>query len=139
MTDIPPPLPVTTQELRVVDAQGRPRIVMSAKDGVPTITLLRDDGEAGASLALDAGGRPAVRLANPVIGAPVASFEIDDKGAHVKFDGPDASSSYLFLNNAGVSGIVLIDRGGKRRLQATVGANGVSHIERLDDQGNALP
>jgi hypothetical protein len=122
-----------------VDAQGKPRILISAKDGTPTIVLLRADGETGASVALDVDGRPAVKLSNPVAGGPVAALEIDDKGAHVKFDRKGGASAYLFLNNLGGSGVVLIDPAGKRRLDAIVAPDGKTTIERVGDDGKALP
>jgi hypothetical protein len=138
MTDIPPP-PVITQEVRIVDAQGATRILLSAKEGVPTIVLLRADGKNGASVSLDDKGHPALRLVNPSPDGPIAAVEIDEKGAHVKFDGPRSASSYLFLNNEGGSGVILIDKAGKRRVQALVAADGSSEIERLDEVGKPLP
>ncbi|MGZ9721984.1 hypothetical protein [Rhizobium miluonense] len=137
MADLPPP--VTTQEIRIVDEQGQARLILSANGGGPTILLLRKDGTTGASVKLDAADRPTVVLANPNPSWPSAAMEIDDKGAHVKFDRPGGASSYLFLNNAGGSGVVLIDTTGKRRLDALVGADGSSKIERLDDEGKPIP
>ncbi|MDF0488513.1 hypothetical protein PX554_10260 [Sphingomonas sp. H39-1-10] len=138
MSDLSPP-PMTTQELRIVDAQGHPRILMSAKDGVPTIVLVGLDGKPGATVALDAANRPSVTLTNPDPALPSAALAIDDKGAHVKFDRPGGASSYLFLNNQGVSGVVLIDAAGRRRLDATVAADGTPTIERRDAAGAPLP
>jgi len=130
MQDMPPP--IITQEVRIVDAQGRPRILLSARSGKPTLLMLREDGQSATEVALDEAGRPSVNLVNPNPNGPTASLAIDDQGAHVKFDRPGGASSYLFLNNAGVSGVVLIDAKGVRRLQATVGADGTTQIERHD-------
>lgn len=138
MHDTPPSPPVVTEEIRVVDAQGHPRIVLSAKDGKATIVLMDGSGNAGATLALDAANHPSVTLINPHTGWPSAALEIDDKGAHVKFDRPGGASSYLFLNNAGGSGTVLVDASGKRRLDVTVSADGESKIERYGDNGQPL-
>lgn len=136
MQDAPPP-PVITQEIRVVDQTGRPRIVMSAKAGPPSIMLLRDDAKAAATIKLDKDDRPSVTLGNPDAGAPGASLEIDGKGAHVKFDRPGGSSSYLFLNNSGGSGVVLIDPQGVRRASIIVSADGKVAVEGLDrDEGS---
>jgi hypothetical protein len=99
----PPPPSIATQEIRIVDAQGRPRILLSARDGTPTILLLRDDGKPGANVTLDAAGRPMVTLTNPLPPGPTAALGIDDK----KFDRPGGASAYLFLNNVGGSGVVL--------------------------------
>ncbi len=138
MTDLSHP-PIDTSDIRIVDEQGNPRILLSARDGTPSIRLLRDDGTAGMSLALDAAGRPAVTLVNPLGLGPTAALEIDDKGAHVKLDRPGGASAYLFLNDAGASGLVLIDAAGKRRLNAIVAADGAVTIERLNDDGEPLP
>lgn len=133
MNDLPPPAPpVSTQELRIVDAQGHPRMLLSALHGAPEIVLLREDGSTGARVALDAAGRPALTLLNPLAAGPHATVEIDDKGAHLLLERPGGASSYLFLNNAGVSGVVLIAADGQRRLSATLAADGSSRIERAD-------
>ncbi|WP_206240608.1 hypothetical protein [Novosphingobium terrae] len=126
-----PPAPVVTQEIRVTDAQGHARIVLSARDGTPTIQLLRGDDTPGATISLDAAGRPAIRLANPAPNAPTASLEIDDKGAHVKFDRPGGASSYVFLNNAGGSGIVLIDARGARKAGIVLAPDGTISLQGI--------
>jgi hypothetical protein len=136
--DAAPP-PVVTQEIRIVDEQGHSRLLLSAKGGIPKIQLLRSDGEPGGEVSLDAGGRPAVKLANPDPKGPTASLEVDDKGAHVKFDRPGGASSYLFLNNAGESGVVLLDPLGIRRLNVLVGSDGASRIERFGPDGKPEP
>lgn len=134
MSDLPPPPPpVITQELRIVDAQGRPRMLLSALNGVPEIVLLREDGSTGARVALDAAGRPALTLFNPLAAGPHATVEIDDKGAHLLLERPGGASSYLFLNDAGGSGVVLIAADGQRRLSATLAADGSSRIEHAED------
>jgi len=130
-----PAPPIVTQEIRVVDDQGKARIVLSAKDGAPSIELLREDGWSGVSVKLDVDGRPAVSLSNPNPAWPTAALEIDAKGAHVKFDRPGGASAYLFLNNAGGSGVVLVDPAGKRKLDAVVTADGTSRVQQLDDDG----
>jgi hypothetical protein len=134
-----PPPPIVTQEIRIVDELGHTRLMLSATGGTPKITLLRSDGELACEVSLDAGGRPAIKLANAVSSGPTAVLEIDDKGAHVKFDGPSGASSYLFLNNAGGSGIVLFDAQGIRRLNAVVAPDGTAKIERLGLDGKPLP
>ena len=137
MDALPPP--IVTQQVSIVDAQGHPRILLSAKSGVPTIVLLRDDGTPAITARTDVAGRPAITLANPLATGPVAALEIDDKGAHVKFDRPGGASAYLFLNNGGGSGVVLIDTTGRRRLDAEVTADGATKIERIGNDGKPLP
>ncbi len=134
MQDMPPP--VVMQEVRIVDAQGHPRILLSASSGKPMLVMLRADGQTATEVSLDEAGRPSVRLANPDPNGPIATLAVDDKGAHVKFDRAGGASSYVFLNNAGGSGVVLIDAKGLRRLQATVDANGITQIERNDAGGS---
>lgn len=122
MPDAPPP--IITQEIRIVDPAGEPRLILSAASGTPSVVLLGNDATPKARLALDADGRPSLVLSNPDGNGPVAAIEIDDKGAHVKFDRPGGASSYLFLNTGGGSGLVLIDGTGKRRVSVVVGPDG---------------
>jgi hypothetical protein len=134
MQDMPPP--IVTQEVRIVDAQGHPRILLSASSGKPVLMMLRADGQTATEIALDEAGRPSVSLANPDSNGPTATLAVDDKGAHVRFDRPGGASSYVYLNNAGGSGVVLIDTKGVRRLQATVDADGITQVERSDAGGS---
>ena len=53
----------------------------------------------------------------------------------MKFDRPGGASSYLFLNNAGTSGVVLIDGKGVRRASVLVGADGKVTVEGPDGSG----
>ena len=112
MTD---PKIYSTEEIHIVDAEGVTRLTLSAKHG-----------------------KPAIMLGNPNADGPTAKLEIDDKGTHVRFDRPGGGNAYLFLNNLGNSGLVLTDVAGKRRLHATVAADGSSRIERLDDEGRPI-
>lgn len=128
----PPPPPILTQEVRIVDAAGHIRLLLSAKSGTPVFRMLMPDGGTAAEIALDPEGRPKVVLNNPAAKGPTAALEIDDKGAHVKFDRPGGASSYLYLNDQGGSGVVLIDGAGVRRLEANVAANGSVTVDRND-------
>jgi hypothetical protein len=133
------PPPIVTQEIQIVDDRGHPLLLLSGKTGQPTIKFMDGDGQQGMAMALDAAGRPSVSLSNPDTAAPTATLEIDDKGAHVKFDRSGGASGYLFLNNAGESGIVLIDPEGVRRLEILAGPDGKASIERYGADGKALP
>ena len=124
------PLKIITEEIQIVDNSGHPLIVLSGKSGKPAIIFLRRDGQQGLALSLDDADRPAIKLANTDATAPTASLEIDDKGAHVKFDRPGGASSYLFLNNAGGSGVVLIDAQGQRRVEILTAPDGTITVSR---------
>jgi hypothetical protein len=137
MASLPPP--IVTQEIQIVDDQGHLRLLLSAKSGSPVIELLKVDGQSNVVVTLDAVGRPSIKLSNPDAGGPSAALEVDDKGAHVKFDRPGGASSYLFLNNAGGSGVVLLDAKGVRRLDALITADGTAKIERFGSDGKVLP
>lgn len=125
--DVPPP-PIVTQEIRVVDAQGSPRIVLSTLSGTPVIQILDPAGKPSVSLSTDKDGYPSVNLTSRDATAPTAVLEVDSKGAHVLFERPAGGSSYLFLNNQGVSGTVLIDANGKRRSETLLAADGTPTI-----------
>jgi len=132
------PLPVVAREIQIVDDQGNLRMALSAKSGNPTIELMRANGGSSAVIALDEAGRPSLKLRNPDTRGPVSVIEIDENGAHVKLDRPGGGSSYLFLNNAGGSGVVLIDLSGARRLEVLVAPDGSPRIARYGPDGKAL-
>jgi hypothetical protein len=138
MDSVPPP-PIVTQEIEIVDSQGRTRLTLSAKSGVPTLRFLQPNGTKSIEVMLDASGRPSVKLENPDPKGPTATFEIDDKGAHLKLDRPGGASAYLFLNNAGGSGVVFLDAKGARRLNALVGADGDAEVQRFGVDGKPVP
>jgi hypothetical protein len=137
MSSLPPP--IVASEIRIVDAEGHARLVLSATAGPPSVRLLSPAGETQAALALDAAGRPRLTLSGADAAQPTAAVEIDDKGAHVRFDRPGGGSSYLFLNNAGVSGVVLIDAHNVRRAEVVLAPDGSPLIRRFDAQDHAIP
>lgn len=103
------------------------------------ITLSGPDGKGGATVSLNPQGYPVIQLVGPNSAAPTATLEVDNKGAHLKFDRPGGGSSYLFLNNAGASGLLLIDRNGQRRLDAIVANDGAPRVTRYSSDGQPLP
>lgn len=115
---------VKTEELQIVDSEGKARIRLSASGGMPSIELLKADGAGAASLKLNGDGRPSLALSNVESNGPMVTLEIDDKGAHIKFDREGGASTYLFLNNAGGSGVVFYDAEGERRLSLVVADDG---------------
>jgi hypothetical protein len=128
---------LVTRELTIVDEHGRPRLILGAADH-PSIKLLGDDGAPRAEVRLDTAGRPSIAFTNPDGAGPTASLEIDDKGTHVKFDRPGGASSYVFLNNAGASGLVLIDGHGVRRLSVMLDSTGAPVVQRFDADGKSI-
>jgi hypothetical protein len=113
--------------------------MLSAKAQSPTIEVFHSDGRAGFSVSLDAAGRAAVTLSNSDPAGPTAVIEVVDSGTHIKFSRPGGAASYLFLNNAGGSGMVLIDGNGARRLMALAPADGNVRFERFGPDGKILP
>src|SRR5579863_5672716 len=132
------PLPVITDEIKIVDSQGHPRIIMSARSGNPVIQLLETNGAIGMEVLLDSSGRPAVKLAKPDSNGPTSVLEGDDKGTHVLFDRPGGAFSYLFLNNAGASGVVLVDSNGVQRLDVLVGSDNNVKMEQFGADGKPI-
>jgi hypothetical protein len=66
-------------------------------------------------------------------------LEVDDKGTHVLFDRPGGASSYLFLNNAGASGVVLVDSNGMRRFDVLVGSDNNVKMEQFGADCKPIP
>jgi hypothetical protein len=113
-------------------------MLLSARSGEPILQLLQKSGQPSLVMTLDPAGRPSIKFDNPDPAAPTAALEIDDKGAHVKFDRPGDASSYLFLNNRGGSGIVILDSKGVRRLNILAAPDGSTIIERFGSDGKLL-
>jgi len=126
---------LTAHQITLVDETGQPKLRLSATSGTPTMELLGKSGEVALTVALDATGHPAITMNNPD-GGSTASLAVDPKGAHVKFDRPGGASSYLFLNDEGVSGVVLLDRTGQRRYEVLVNADGTvtTKTSQADDK-----
>ncbi|SRR6266404_7730777 len=137
-TRVAPP-PFVTEEITIVDSDGHPRLLLSAKSGVPKIEMLQTNGQSSFEVALDSAGHPAMKLSNPDATGPAATLEVVETGTHVKFVRPAGGTSYLFLNNAGGSGVVLIDTNGVRRIVMLVTADGTVKIERFGPDGKPLP
>lgn len=128
---------LTVAQLTIVDAQGRPRLRLSAISSLPKVQLLRENGAAALDMSLDESSYPSITLRNPD-GGSTASLAVDPKGAHVKFDRPSGASSYLFLNDEGVSGLVLLDKSGKRRYELLLTSDSSVTTRQFDDAGNPL-
>jgi hypothetical protein len=129
---------LTTTELTIVDQLGHPRIRLSAAAKQPTLQMLNDKGAVALQVSLDESSHPSIALVNPD-GGSTASLAVDPKGAHVKFDRPGGASSYLFLNDEGVSGVVLVDKSGKRRYELLLNDDSTVTTRRFDDAGNPIP
>lgn len=129
---------LAARELTIVDAEGRPRMRLSAASKLPTFEMLTDKGTVALEITLDETNHPSIALKNPD-GGSTASLAVDPKGAHVKFDRPGGASSYLFLNDEGVSGVVLLDKDGKRRYELLLNSDSSVTVRRFDDAGNPLP
>jgi hypothetical protein len=133
-----PAEPFKTTELTIVDALGQPRFRLSAASNSPTLQMLTDKGAVALEISLDDSSHPSISLMNPDGGA-TASLAVDPKGAHVKFDRPGGASSYLFLNDEGVAGVILVDMGGKRRYELLLNADSSVTTKRFDNAGSELP
>jgi hypothetical protein len=129
---------VVTRELKLVDSRGHVRLLLTTDRDQPVVRMLRDDGKPAIDLALDGNGNPSVQLHNTNGGAS-AILEIDDKGTHLKMDHPGGAAIYLFMNDAGVSGLVLEDQNGKKRYEILKEVNAEASVTRLDAQGKPLP
>lgn len=131
--------PLEVPELHIVDGDGHRRLSLSAASGLPSIQMFTADGRPSFAVSLDSAGRASLRLGNADDSGPTAVLEVVETGTHVKFVRPGGGASYLFLNNAGGSGVVLIDAKGTRRLVALAPADGSVKIEKYDADGNLIP
>nr|WP_174506708.1 hypothetical protein [Acinetobacter sp. Marseille-Q1620] len=120
------------RELEIVDENDQPRIRLSVDNGRPAIQLLQENGAIAGHIEIDKSGYPNIQLLSTPDKTLSLRLEVDSKGMHLKFDHQNGASNYLFLNNAGTSGLVMIDSQSRRRFAATVTAQGEVNI----DSGN---
>lgn len=117
------------RELAIVDENDQTRIQLTVKSNVPSIEFLNERGEVSIQVTLGEEGYPSIQLL-PVSGQLInIKLEMDSKGAHLKFDHEQGSSCYVFLNNGGTSGMVMLDAEKQRRFTASVTAQGDLHLE----------
>ncbi|RZG47463.1 hypothetical protein [Acinetobacter wuhouensis] len=118
------------RELEIVDEHDQPRIRLSVEQGVASIQLLSLLGEVGARIELDQAGFSKIQLASITEPLLNVKLEMDPKGSHIKFDHQNGASNYLFLNNQGASGLVMLDAQQQRKFAATVSEQGVLKIDQ---------
>ena len=82
---------VIANEVRLVDAAGNTRLLLTTRSGTPSLQFLSGNGTVGMTADLDQEGRGAFRIQNPEAQCPGASIEVDAKGTHVKFDKPNGA------------------------------------------------
>ncbi|AYO53220.1 hypothetical protein [Acinetobacter wuhouensis] len=118
------------RELEIVDEHDQPRIRLSVEQGLASIQLLNLQGEVGARIELDQAGFSKIQLASITEPLLNVKLEMDPKGSHIKFDHQNGASNYLFLNNQGASGLVMLDAQQQRKFAATVSEQGVLKIDQ---------
>ncbi|MGN5953395.1 hypothetical protein ACP6L2_02150 [Sphingobacterium lactis] len=123
---------IKTEELHITDSKGNTKIVLAVKNDMATIQFNQSEGKPGMSITLDQDGLPAIKLENPNPELPSTILEVDAKGTHIRFNHPKGNSAYLFLNNAGASGIVMNAAKEDRRYQVVVSENGEVIIKNMD-------
>ena len=117
------------RELEIVDENDQPRIQLGVENGVPSIKLLNDKGEVTTRIEVSEVGFAKIQLnatSEPLLNV---KLELDPKGSHIKFDHQHGASCYLFLNNQGASGLVMLDAQQQRKFAATVDAQGELKVE----------
>jgi hypothetical protein len=116
--DTSAPSRIVAHHLQIIDDQGRPRLVLETVLGHPRFVLLDENGTIQAEISLDKDGRPSASLLNPSPGGATIELKVDQKGAHIRLQGPVPSFGHVFLTNDGVSDFVLVDKSGATRGQA---------------------
>lgn len=129
---------ITLHAINIVNDSGKVVMTLSTANQSPVLRLLDVNGKPELTISLNQSGFSSIKLENPNVADPRAVLEIDDKGAHVKFDRAGGASSYLFLNNGGESGTVFLDAKGERRLETLVTPAGKTEIRRYDRRSKKM-
>ena len=67
---------VIANEVRLVDAAGNTRLLLTTSSGTPSLQFLSGNGTVGIKADLDQEGRGAFRIQNPEAQGPVAGIEV---------------------------------------------------------------
>lgn len=117
------------RELEIVDEHDLPRIRLSVEQGVASIQLLNSQGNVATRIEMDELGFSKIQLTSALEPLINVKLELDPKGSHLKFDHQNGASNYLFLNNQGTSGLVMLDAQQQRKFAATVDEQGGVKVE----------
>ena len=117
------------RELEIVDEHDLPRIRLSVEQGVASIQLLNSQGNVATRIEMDELGFSKIQLTSAPEPLINVKLELDPKGSHIKFDHQNGASNYLFLNNQGVSGLVMLDAQQQRKFAVTVDEQGGVKVE----------
>ncbi len=117
------------RELEIVDEHDLPRIRLSVEQGVASIQLLNSQGNVATRIEMDELGFSKIQLTSAPEPLINVKLELDPKGSHIKFDHQNGASNYLFLNNQGVSGLVMLDTQQQRKFAVTVDEQGRVKVE----------
>ena len=133
------PSPVVTQEIQiVVDGQLILGCCFRPSPVVP-IKIAGHGWHADSGVA-DSSGHPSMRLDNPDVEGPVAILEVDDKGAHVKFDRSGRARLELPLPERRRNRFVFVRRHQRRQAgRRAVAPDGTAKIDRYGANGELLP
>lgn len=120
---------IKLRELEIVDENDQVRIRLAVKANSPTIELLDQNGKVAGQIDVSVDGYPKLEFSSVADQLLNVKLELDPKGSHLKFDHQQGASSYLFLNNQGISGLVMVDVKQQRKFAATVNEQGELNFE----------
>jgi hypothetical protein len=96
------------------------------------------NGQSSFEGALDAAGRPSMKLSNPDSAGPTATLEVVATGTHVKVHSPGWWHEPSILEQCRWGRRLLIDTNGVRRIAMIVAAEGTAKIDRCEPDGKPL-
>lgn len=121
---------------RLVDEKGQMRASLGLVDGQPQLVLHDTAQRPRLVVSLGDKGNPQVALHDGVNALPNLVIESDAKGSHVLLRASDERQTYVFLKNAGASGLVLVGERGLRQADFLLGPDGFANWTLWNPDGS---
>jgi hypothetical protein len=131
------PAALSVRELSVVDAEGKPRIALSAATGEATLELLDRSGKVRLAQTTDADGKAAWTLFDPQGERRIGAVAFGDGDAGFALLDPGGKVRIQMLSQSGTASTLHLDSQGRKRVETSSGPDG-SAISRYMDASGAV-
>lgn len=127
---------IPASSFSLTDAEGKEHAKLCLVDRAPTLFFYDPHHHPRLQLGLNGDGLPQVFLHGLPAAEPTVKLECDALGSHVLLSGGGRAQGYLFLKNAGGSGLVLFGPAGQRQIEVLLTADGAARWTLWDTAGN---
>lgn len=129
------PSALSVRELTVVDAEGKPRISLSAASGEASLELLDRGGKVRVAQTTDADGKAAWTLFDPQGERRIGAIAFGDGDAGLALLDPGGKVRIQLLSQSGTASTLHLDANGRKRVETASGPDGGAMTRYMDGSG----